>query len=177
MDIPTTYSDWVAILERFGNGDETVLDEMNAGHFVVDAGTAQRFYLRVEEAYKKWKQDWLNRFQKSFQLQNIRTDGDFATVLWNGKQGLVPLLRFVSVKAFPDDLGNTLLKDLIDFVSEIKQSLKSNLSKTSNRRERLLAILNTFRLPEIMQQTPVQRTPGANSEKDRSLLPGRKIIF
>ena len=46
MDIPTTYSDWVAILERFGNGDETVLDEMNAGHFVVDAGTAQRFYLR-----------------------------------------------------------------------------------------------------------------------------------
>lgn len=177
MGTPKTYSDWVVLLERFGNGDETVLDEMNTGHFVLDAGTAQRFYLRVEDAYKKRKQDWLNKFQKSFQIQNIRTDDDFATTLWNGKQGLVPLLKFISAKGFPDDLRNTLLKDLIDFISEIKQSLKNRVPKTGNSSERLLAILNTFKMPEIMQEPPAQKIVGTNSSKNIPVVPGRKIIF
>jgi len=65
MTAPTTYSDWAAVLERFGNGDDTVFEEMNAGNFTLDAGTAQRFYSRVEEVYKKRKQNWLDKFQRN----------------------------------------------------------------------------------------------------------------
>ncbi|MBS0623510.1 MAG: hypothetical protein JSS62_02700 [Verrucomicrobia bacterium] len=177
MTVPTTYSDWVAVLERFGNGDENVFEEMNAGSFVLDAGTAQRFYSRVEEVYKKRKQNWLDKFQRSFQMQNIRTDDDFGIALQNGKQNLLPLSKFVSVKSLPDDLKKTLKKDLDDFVAEIKKSLKENVSKTSNGKEKMLVMLNTFGLPEITQVEQVQKK--SNNKNENNTIPptGRKIIF
>ena len=177
MTAPTTYSDWVAVLERFGNGDENVFEEMNAGSFVLDAGTAQRFYSRVEEVYKKRKQNWLDKFQRSFQMQNIRTDDDFGIALQNGKQNLLPLSKFVSVKGLPDDLKKTLKKDLDDFVAEIKKSLKDNVSKTSNGKEKMLVMLNTFGLPDIMQVEQVEKKPNNKNENNTIPPTGRKIIF
>ncbi len=177
MAAPTTYSDWVAVFERFGNGDDTVFEEMNAGSFTLDAGTAQRFYSRVEEVYKKRKQNWLDKFQRSFQMQNIRTDDDFGIALRNGKQNLLPLSKFVSTKGLPEDLRKTLQKDLDDFVAEIKKSLKDNVSKTSNGREKMLVMLNTFGLPEIKQEEPIQKKAGNKNESNTIPPTGRKIIF
>jgi len=167
MTAPTTYSDWAAVLERFGNGDDTVFEEMNAGNFTLDAGTAQRFYSRVEEVYKKRKQNWLDKFQRSFQMQNIRTDDDFGIALRNGKQNLLPLSKFVSAKGLPEDLRKTLQKDLDDFVAEIKKSLKDNVSKTSNGREKMLVMLNTFGLPEKYFWTTRNKTGRTHSEKSK----------
>ncbi|HRE64634.1 MAG TPA: hypothetical protein PKU77_12635 [Ferruginibacter sp.] len=177
MTAPTTYSDWAAVLERFGNGDDTVFEEMNAGNFTLDAGTAQRFYSRVEEVYKKRKQNWLDKFQRSFQMQNIRTDDDFGIALRNGKQNLLPLSKFVSAKGLPEDLRKTLQKDLDDFVAEIKKSLKDNVSKTSNGREKMLVMLNTFGLPEIKQEEPIQKKASNKNESNTIPPTGRKIIF
>ena len=178
MTVPTTYSDWVAVLERFGNGDDTVFSAMNAGSFILDAGTAQRFYARVEEAYKKRKQNWLAKFQRSFQMQNIRTDEDFVIALRNGKQNLLPLSKFVSSKGLPDDLRKTLQKDLDEFIAEIKKSLKDNVSKTSNSREKMLVMLNIFGLPETQQEEAIQKKSG-NKKEENNIVPstGRKIIF
>lgn len=178
MTLPLTYSDWVAILERFGNGDDAVLEEMNAGRFTLDAGTAQRFYSRIEEAYKKRKQKWLDKFQHSFQMQIIRTDDDFGIVLRNGKQNLLPLLRFVSSNSVPENLRKALQNDLDMFVADIKKSLKDGVSKGSSRNEKRLTMLNTFGLPEIKQEEPVQKKTINKNEGNNSTLPaGRKIIF
>ncbi|MCZ2356764.1 MAG: hypothetical protein LC115_08785 [Bacteroidia bacterium] len=69
MAAPTTYSEWTNLLNKFGNGDDTALEELSKGSFTVDAGTASRFYSRVEEVYKKRKQSWLDKFQRSFHGQ------------------------------------------------------------------------------------------------------------
>ncbi|RZJ49371.1 MAG: hypothetical protein EOO44_18385 [Flavobacterium sp.] len=69
MTIPATYSEWSILLDQFGTGDDSVLEKLNTGTFVIDAGTANRFYLKVEEVYKKRKQSWLNKFQFSFQFE------------------------------------------------------------------------------------------------------------
>ena len=110
-------------------------------------------------------------------MQNIRTDDDFGIALQNGKQNLLPLSKFVSVKGLPDDLKKTLKKDLDDFVAEIKKSLKDNVSKTSNGKEKMLVMLNTFGLPDIMQVGQVQKK--SNNKNENNIIPptGRKIIF
>lgn len=173
MKAPTTYSEWTKLLDQFGDGDDSVLEELNKGSFIIDAGTAIRFYTKVEEIYKKRKQLWLDKFQLSFQLQNFKTEDDFEIALRNGKQNLSSLTKFVGINGLPDDLKKALKKDLEDFVNEIKASLKDNNSKISKGKEKMLILLNSFNLnttsDEIINNT--------QNTKEIIAPTGRKIIF
>ncbi|KOP37907.1 hypothetical protein DBB36_06160 [Flavobacterium sp. WLB] len=169
---PTTYSEWVNLLNQFANGDDSVLDQLNNGTFLIDAGTANRFYSKVEEVYKKRKQNWLDKFQRSFQLQNLKTENDFEIALRNGKQNLILLNHFISIKGLPEDLRKTLKKDLEDFITEIRTSLKKNNSNTS-KNEKMLMLLNSFQFNTISAE--IKSDQKNNSEITAST--GRKIIF
>jgi hypothetical protein len=173
MEGPVTYAAWVDLLEKFGNGDDTVIGPMYAGKFTLDAGTAVRFLVRVEEAYKARKKEWLDKFQRSFQLNNFKSEEDFGIALRNGKQNLLPLIQFVALPGFPEDLRKTLRKDLEDFLAEIKKSIKDNISKIPNGSNKMLMLLNTFGLTDA----PVN-IPGSSSSSGEIIPPGgRKIIF
>lgn len=177
MAAPTTYAAWASLLDKFGEGDDSILEDLSSGSFVLDAGTASRFYDRVERAYKKRKQSWLHQFQRSMQLNHLKSEDDFAIIFRNGRQSLSPLNKFVMLNALPIDLRNVLLKDLEDFVAEIKASLKDNVSKVSNEREKILLLLNSFGLTTI---TPANNTDtnNDNNNNNNHLPPtGRKIIF
>jgi hypothetical protein len=177
MAAPTTYSEWTNLLDKFGNGDDTALEELGKGSFTVDAGTASRFYSRVEEVYKKRKQNWLDKFQRSFQIQNFKSEDDFEIALRNGKQNLYPLTKFAVLNGLPEDLRRTLKKDLEDFVSEIKKSLKDNVSNISSGREKMLFLLNTFDIVHIPEE--IKTGKKNNKQYTNEIIPpsGRKIIF
>lgn len=174
---PTTYSAWTKLLDQFANGDDSVLEELNKGTFIIDAGTANRFYINVEETYKKRKQSWLDKFQFSFQLQNFKTEDDFEIALRNGKQNLSPLSKFVTINGFPDDLKKTLKKDLEDFVNEIKTSLKKNNSKISKGREKMLLLLNSFDLNSTSEEILMNSISNTKNTNEIIASTGRKIIF
>jgi hypothetical protein len=177
MAAPTTYSEWTILLDKFGEGDDTALELLNKGSFTVDAGTASRFYLRIEEVYKKRKQNWLDKFQRSFYLQSFKTEDDFEIALRNGKQNLISIGKFVDLKGLPEDLRKILKKDLEDFVAEVKRSLRENVSKISNGREKMLLLLNTFGLKEITEEAKSEnKNNGANTNEITPAI-GRKIIF
>jgi hypothetical protein len=177
MAAPTTYSEWTNLLDKFGDGDDIALEELSKGSFTVDAGTASRFYSRVEVVYKKRKQNWLDKFQRSFQLQSFKTEDDFEIALRNGRQNLSPLSKFVVLKGLPEDLRTTLKKDLEDFVAEIKKSLKDNISKISNGREKMMILLNTFGLNNLAEEHKLDNK--INKQNTNEIIPstGRKIIF
>lgn len=177
MTYPSTYSEWVNLLDKFGNGDDTSLIELYNGNFTVDAGTANRFYVKVEEVYKKRKQSWLENFQKSFQLQKIKSEDELEIILRNGKQNLLPLSRYVSLKGLPEDLRKTLKNDLDDFVSEIQNSLKDNVPKNSNGREKILLLLNTFSKINTNEEIITKADSKNQKTIDNSPQTGRKIIF
>jgi hypothetical protein len=177
MSGPTTYSEWVNLLDKFGGGDDTALEELRNGSFTLDAGTASRFYLKVEEVYKKRKQNWLDRFRGSFLVQRFNREDELEIILRNGKQNLLPLIDFVELKGLPEDLRRTLRKDLESFVAEIKRSLKDSISRASSSRERMLILLNTFDLNNI----PAEVKTGEKKDKQVTnkivSSKGRKIIF
>lgn len=174
---PTTYSRWTLLLDQFGEGDDTVLEELGNASFIIDVGTAARFYRTVEAAYKKRKQLWLDKFQRSFRFQNYKTADDFGMALRNGQQHLSLLSRFVVLKGLPDDLRKTLHKDLEDFVGEIRQSLKDNVAKISVGREKMLLLLNSFGLPAIPGE--ILSANNSSQQNNSGIIPpsGRKIIF
>lgn len=175
MAITTSYSEWVRLLDKFGEGDDSVISEFNSRSFELDAGTAQRFYKHVEETYKKRKEKWLTQFQKSFTNRPIKSESDIIILLREGKQNLLPLLRFASTNGMPVDLSNLLKKDLDEFVCEIRKSLKENLSRTQAGREKILMMFNSFGLYSeipIEEKRPQQELPN-------NIIPpgGRKIIL
>lgn len=176
MASPKTYSEWVSILERFGTGDDTVIEDINEGSFMLDAGTASRFYKKVEEVYKKRKQNWLEKFQRNFKIKSIKSVDDFAIALREGKQNLTPLKKFVSSNGIPDDLRNILQKDLFDFVNEVKNSLKDNVSKDNNNREKIILIVNSSFLEEVSinEDSLINQNNTCNSTFQ---INARKIIF
>jgi hypothetical protein len=171
MKNPITYADWTQLFERFGNGDDSVFEEMPFGSFELDAGTAQRFYIKAEEAYKKRKQNWLEKFQRSFQIQNIKSADGFGAILLIGKRNLAPLIKFSDSKGLPEDLKTVLKKDLVDFVAEIKKSLKENLPKDDHNNEKMIITINSFSLNEASQNPFIDEVQNPNSST------GRQIIF
>nr|WP_294783919.1 hypothetical protein [uncultured Flavobacterium sp.] len=175
MKGPKTYSEWVNFLNKFGDGNDSVLDELNQGTFVLDAGTANRFYAKVEEVYKKRKQNWLDKFQRFFDLQRLKTEDDFEIGLRNGKQNLLIIKNFISIEAFPEDLQKTLKEDLENFITEIRTSLKANNSKGSAKNEKIALLLNSFQLTSGFAEQNNLKT----ITKDTTIIAptSRKIIF
>lgn len=176
MSKPTTYLEWVDLLDKFGNGDDSVLRILNEGSFNIDAGTASRFYIRVEEAYKKRKNNWLERFQRSFQTYNFKNEDEFEIALRNGKQNLCILKSFVTLQCLPEDLRNTLHKDLEEFVDEIKNTLKTNASKMPHSRDRVIISINNF---DLNTSSLSFNSNNIATNKPKNIFPssGRKIIF
>jgi hypothetical protein len=172
----STYSEWTIMLERFGNGDNTVIDNLKMKTFQVDAGTAKRFYEKVEQAYKKRKQIWLAKFQRSLQIQKTCIE-DLEITLRNGKRHLLPLVNFVNLNGLPEDLKKILQKDLYDFVAEIKKSMRDKISTTNIIKERMIVLLNSFSLPVIL---PNELSEASSDKKNKiNSVPstGRNIIF
>ena len=177
MATPTTYAEWTNLLEKFCKGDDAAIEEMDKGSFTIDSGTASRFYMRVNEAYKTRKQSWLDKFQRSFEIENFKTEDDFSIALRNGKQNLLPLIRFIAIKGLPEDLKKTLKKDLEEFVAEIKKSLKDNASKNSGSNEKMMIMLNDFSLYESIENLPIGNKITLQNSNEITPAMGRKIIF
>ncbi|MFD1604266.1 hypothetical protein ACFSJW_07795 [Flavobacterium artemisiae] len=173
MKSPTTYSEWANLLDQFGNGNDHVLEDMTNGSFIIDAGVANRFYSKAEETYKLRKQNWLDKFQRAFQFQNLKSEDDFEIALRNGKQNLITLNKFISIKSFPEDLQKTFKNDLDDFIAEIRNSLQKN---NSNRNEKITILLKSFQLNLNVPEQEI--SPKELSKNNTIISPtGRKIIF
>ena len=167
MPALSTYAQWTAAFACFEAGDDNVLNDMNDGQFVLDAGVAQRFYNRAEEAYRMRKQKWLDRFNRDMGASHLRSAAELGIVLQQAKAGLGPLARFVAAQGLPEHLKEALSKDLDVFVCEIKKSLKTNIDKKIQGREELLMQLNTFCLLGVVHIESAMHGP----------VTGRKIIF
>ncbi|REC75393.1 hypothetical protein DRF60_15805 [Chryseobacterium elymi] len=171
MKPPVTYADWADLFDRFSKGEDVVLDEMNSGHFDLDSGTAQRFYVRAEEAYKARKKMWLDQYQRNFILHNVKTIEELEFVLHNNKKTISVLAKFAYSKGLPNDLRESFVKDFTGFVNDFKKNLKDNTPKDNPQREQMLIVINEFTVSEIQQNQSVEEIHNPNSST------GRKIIF
>lgn len=170
MKPPKTYADWADLFDRFGKGEE-VSDEMNSAHFDLDSGTAQRFYIRAEEAYRARKKIWLDQYQRCFNLHNIKTIEELEFILQNNNKTLSVLAKFAHSKGLPNELKEIFCKDFSGFVNDLKKNLKDNIPQSNTNREHMLIVINSFTFSLSQPYQSVEETPNSNTST------GRKIIF
>lgn len=170
MKSPVTYADWVDIFVRFGKGED-VFEEMSSGHFDLDAGVAERFYAKAEEAYKTRKKMWMDNFQRSFKIQDIKTVEEMEFILQNNKKTLSALSKFIHSKGLPKEIKETFEKDFVGFVGEFKNNLKDNVQRDNKEREKMLMTINSFSINEPQQNLSIDKGQDSNSST------GKKIIF
>lgn len=176
MPAPVTYFEWADKLEQFARGDDSVLSDLQQGSFVVDAGTIYRFYNKAQEAYVERKKQWLDKFNRLFQVQYVRTENDVSIVLQNAKGNLQPIAKFIRIKAFPDDLRDTLKKDFEGFVAEVRKNVRESVSKNQPRNEKMLLIVNTFNFFESNLEADVS-AKSSSSSKSGEPPNKRRILF
>lgn len=176
MSIPTTYFEWVNCLERFANGDDSVLSELEQGSFAVDAGTVYRFHSKVHETYVERKKQWVDKFHRLFQIHYIKTENDMSIVLQHAKGNLQPIAKFIKIKSFPKDLQDTLKKDFNNFVAETRKNIRESIIKDQRGNERLLLIINSFDFFESSIITNLTDNSSSEIKKDE-FSNKRRIIF
>lgn len=176
MSSPSTYFEWSRFLERFAGGDDAVLPDLEQGTFVVDAGTVYRFYNKVREAYVERKKQWGEKFNRSFQVQSIRTESDIEIVLRNAKTNLQPIARLIKLPALPRDLHETLRKDFEGFVADVRNNMKESIKKNQPHNEKVLFVINTFSFFEMSSPGATKGDTTAEPESGSSPK-NRRIIF
>ena len=88
----------------------------------------------------------------------------------------MPIYRFVNLPGLPDDIKKVLGKDLVDFVTEIKNTLKNNVSKVNNERDKMMIMLSSFELPVILPRSTDSYIKTLNNQGTEPGN-GRKILF
>jgi hypothetical protein len=170
---PSTYFEWTNILKQFAMGDDSVLSDLERGSFAVDAGTVYRFYRKAQETYVERKKEWIDKFNRLFQIQYIKTESDISIVLQNAKANLQPIAKFIRLSAFPTDLQDTLKKDFEGFVAEVRKNIRESVTKNQPSNERILLIVNTFDFFEsslrsdTVENSTNEPTPGTIQKKGR----------
>jgi len=172
MPEPTTYYEWTNNLERFANGDDVALQEMQHGVFTVDSGTVYRFYDKVKEAYVARKNRWVDQFSRSHQVSRIKSESDLSIILQSAKGNLRPIAAFIRLSAFPDDLQETLRKDFEKFVTETRKNIKAEVQKAQPGNEKVLLVVNTFNFFDSPQHVG-----SAMREEQNVPAQGRRILF
>jgi hypothetical protein len=176
MSTLSTYSEWSTHLEKFGKGDDQSLEMMCKGSFVIDAGTAYRFYTIVEESYRARKNTWFDKYNRILQLQTLKSENDFSIIIRDVRSGLLPMKKFISINAFPEKLQNALKEDFDQFVTGLRDTMKANINRHSSMKERLVLVLNSFHVSET-DSNYKQITQTITPTSPNSTVTGRKIIF
>jgi hypothetical protein len=175
MAVPSTYYEWAAKLEQFAQGDDSVIADLQQGTFAVDAGTVFRFYNKAQEAYVERKKRWLDKFNRLFQVQYVRTENDISIVLQDAKTNLQPIAKLIRLKAFPGDLRDTLKKDFEGFVAEVRKNVRDSVSKNQPRNEKMLLIVNTFNFFDSNLELGISSESSTDSAADTRNK--RRILF
>jgi hypothetical protein len=128
----------------FAKGDDSALFDLEMGSFTVDAGTVYRFYNKVRECYEQRKKRWVDQYSRLVQVHRVRTENELMVVFQQAKANLQPIARFVSLKALPDDLKETLAEDFKQFVDDMRKNIKEAIRKNDPHNERLLLVIENL---------------------------------
>lgn len=171
MKSPETYFEWKEICDLFSKGDDTVLPVMDAGIINMNSGTADRFALLFNDAYKKRKQLWLEKFSTITQKNYIRSTTDFSVMISQAKSGLKSLVLFSGLRPLHTDMQKLFREDLVSFVGEVKKTLRENaLRERSDHFNHMLAMFDNLDIGKVSVNAP-------GPDSTNSLPTKRKIIF
>ncbi|MCL2656539.1 MAG: hypothetical protein FWD62_03785 [Betaproteobacteria bacterium] len=150
MDIPTTYAQWSACLDRFeaGDCDGDMLAVMRAGTLSWQGGVAPLFARRISETIDMRLKRVADSLSRSLRLGADATS--LSRALLDARQKLATTHRLASLPAFPEELR----KSLEGFVQQYAQTTQQSL-EDSAKRDHSGQIANIVRQNTLLRYTVV----------------------
>jgi hypothetical protein len=175
MTMPCTYAEWLPLLDKFREGDDSVLDALNGGTIEWTNVVAERWTRQVAESMTTRLQALSNQLQKGLD----RARGDYFAIsnaLLMARRALTPLRIFVSIPALPPDVRAYLESELHRWASETQKSLERHAEGVRQDQGRLLKTIRDNSLTAVAAPSP--STPGDQCvDQAPPVGRGRRIIL
>lgn len=125
---PRTYAEWAPLLERFGEGDDSVLESMRAGTIEWTSVVAERWTSRLSEALSAR----MRQISKQLQLALDRAAGDtfaISRAMLGARRSLTPLHSATTLPCLPGNVRAHLTEELRRFVTETQTGLETGAKR------------------------------------------------
>lgn len=137
MNGPSTYAEWLALLDRFRAGDESATQVMRSGSIEWTNVVAERWTRQVVDAFDAR----LRALSEQLQRGLDRARGDhfaIANALVGVRRGVVTLRGFASLPCFPEVVRSHLVSELERWVTETQRSLEKSALRVRSDQGKLL---------------------------------------
>jgi hypothetical protein len=135
--IPRTYAEWMLLLDRFGEGDDTVIVFMRQGTLDWTNVVAERWTRQVAACLTARLQFLSQQLQR---MLDRSRDDHFAisNSLLITRRGLTPLRMFVQLPVLPEEVKQHLVSELDRWALETQKSLERHAAGVRHDQGRLL---------------------------------------
>jgi hypothetical protein len=173
-EIPHSYAAWLPLLDRFQEGDDSVLVLMQHGSIEWSAVVAERWTFQLSSALGKR----LTMLSKQLQLGLDRSQGEsfaIAQAMLNARRPLQRLREFASISCLPDNVRSHLQNEIDRWAQETQRVLEENAAKIRTDNGRLLKTIRDNPLTTIA----IAAEQGAIASPDAGDTPvrGRRVIL
>jgi hypothetical protein len=173
ISVPATYAEWVPLLERFRDGDDSVLDLLLAGTIEWTNVVAERWTARVAEAFDAR----LKRVTSRLQLALDRSRGDAFSVsqaLLGARRALAPLHAAAAMSCVPENVREHFAAEVARFAAGTQESLEASAKR--NHADVLLKALRDNPLTVVVP-IPLSRETDSAAVRTAQAGPGRRILL
>lgn len=138
VSAPAIYAEWVPLLERFRDGDDSVIELLLGGTLEWTNVVAERWTARVAEAFDVR----LKHVATRLQLALDRSRGDAFSVsqaLLGARRALAPLRAAAAMSCAPESVREHFAGEVARFAARTQESLEASAKR--NRADALLKAL------------------------------------
>jgi hypothetical protein len=172
---PTTYAAWQDFLDRFRDGDDSVIAALEGGRIEWSPSIAERWTSRMTEVLA----DRLRALSAQLQKDLNRAQGDrhgIESALIHAGRSLDPLARFCRLPCAPAEVRSHLLSELERWSRQTRASLESNLTRERGDQG---ALLRSVRAASARLEIPPERVsapPASSAGEFMPSEPRRRIL-
>lgn len=170
---PASYAEWVPLLERFRDGDDSVLELMLAGTLEWTNVVAERWTARVAEAFDARLKHATSRLQ----LALDRSRGDAFAVsqaLLGARRALAPLHAAAAMSCAPENVREHFAGEVTRFAARTQESLEASARR--NRADVLLKALRDNPLTVVLPAVVSRQTDSTSAATEQPVR-GRRILM
>jgi hypothetical protein len=165
--------EWLPLIERFRDGDDTVLPAMQSGKLEWTSIVAERWTARMAEAFKVR----LEKVSRQLQTALDRASGDAFTIsraMLAARRALTPLRTAAALPCLTDDVRKHFSGEVARFAAETQQSLESSAKRVRSDGGAMLKSIRDN--PLTAEESPVA-DPEPPSDSSPSSARGRRVLL
>ncbi|HET7433493.1 MAG TPA: hypothetical protein VFN10_02135 [Thermoanaerobaculia bacterium] len=173
LSAPATYAEWLPLLERFRDGDDTVLELLLNGTIEWTSVVAERWTAQIAEAFDVR----LKNVTWRLQLALDRSRGDVFSVsqaLLAARRALAPLHAAAALPCAPQNVRDHFAGEVTRFAARTQESLEASAKR--NRADVLLKALRDNPLTVVVPSVAASEPDSASAAMPNGTR-GRRILI